>query len=543
MTCWARTSNACFGCSQRSSAVALSGRRRRSSYAAGGVGTDFLATVESLIDKSVLVRQVAGEPRFGMLETIQEFGQERLIGKGEEAAVRRAHADYFLDLAEQAQSRFHGPEESPWLDRLDNELGNMRAALRWLVDDGQAEVALRLSSALARFWYVRGHLAEGRRWLEEGLRYSEVDRAVRAEALHLAARLAAYMGAYDRAEVLAREGLEDSRRRDDARGMAGSLAALALVARSRGDYAECRRTSEESAAILRRIGEPARLADVLGRLASAAFMEGDFTTAQKVAREALALSRELGDTEGASYSVATLGIALLLERSDATVAAEADVLFGEALEAARVVGNRRQTTRPLAARGIASRRKGDLHLARDLIEEAIVITSEYGDRWFLAGFCLPALADVLAAMGRHEDAACIFGACDAAMTEMGATMPPGFAVFVGVAEPAVGAALGAERFAEAWSRGQKMTIEEIVAAVLEAEATDEPQRVTSQTELTRREREVLRLVAKGMTDADVAGELIVSRRTVHAHLRSIYRKLDVQTRSAATRYALEHELG
>ena len=507
--------------------------------AAGGIDADLFETVASLIDKSMLLRlEAGGELRFGMLETIQEYGTVLLTADGEEAAARGAHAAYFLALAEEAEPRLRGPEQSSWLDRLESELGNVRAALRWFLDGGQPEAALRLGCLLGRFWYVRGHLAEGRRWLEEALESGSADPVERARALRIAAMLAFYVGDLDRDEALAGQGLQISRELGDERGIAGSLAALGLAARSRGRHDESRRAYEESVAILRGLGERSQLAEVLGRLSTTALQEGDFVAAQAAGQESHDLFRDLGDADGVAYSLGALGFALLGQGSEA----ESERLLEEALEAAKAVGNRRHTSRALQGLGLAAMRKGDHRAARGRLEEATAIVSEFGDRWFLGVYCLPALASAHHVDGRPEEAVLLLGAAEALREVIGAPIAPWLVDDYERTVAATCALLDAERFAAAWSRGRGMTPEEALVAVRKA-APVEPEPAHGGAGLTGREVEILRLVAKGMTDAEVAHELVVSRRTVHSHLRSIYRKLDVRTRAAATRYALEHGLG
>ena len=507
--------------------------------AARGIDADLFETVASLIDKSMLLRlEAGGELRFGMLETIQEYGTDRLTATGEEPAVRRAHAAHYLGLAEEAEPHLRGPEQGAWLERLESELGNLRAALRWFLDVGQPEAALRLGCLLRRFWYVRGHLAEGRRWLEEALESGSADPVERARALRIAAMLAFYVGDLDRDEALAGQGLQISRELGDERGIAGSLAALGLAARSRGRYDESRRAYEESVAILRGLGERSQLGEVLGRLSTTALQVGDFVAAQAAGQESLDLCRKLGDAEGVAYSLGALGFALLGQGSTA----EGERLLGEALEAAKAVGNRRHTSRALQGLGLAAMWRGDHGAARGLLEEATAIVSEFGDRWFLGVYCLPALAAVHHAEGHPEEAVLLFGAAEVLREAIGAPIPPWLAVDHEGTVVALRDLMGSERLDEAWSRGRGMTPEEALIAVRGA-APEQPEPGHGGAGLTRREAEILRLVATGMTDADVAHELVVSRRTVHAHLRSIYRKLDVRTRAAATRYALEHDLG
>lgn len=510
--------------------------------AAGGIDGDLLEMIASLIDKSMLYRlDTAGESRFGMLETIQEYGADRLTAEGEEPAGRRAHATYFLSLAQEAEPELHGPGQSVWLERLEGEMGNLRAALRGFLDAGESEAALRLGCSLGRFWYVRGDLAEACRWLEEALEPGAGDRVERARALRIAAILTNYVGDLDRAEALAEEGLMTSREMGDERGTAASLAVLGLAARSKGHYGESRRALDESAAILRGLGETAQLAEVLGRLSTTAFTEGDFEAQEVAGRESLDLFRTIGDVDGITYALAALGLALLMRGT----VAEGERLIGDALAAARALGNRRFTSRALFGLGLGALRRGDHRAAQGLLEEGAAIASEFGDRWFLVQ-CLPALAAALSFQEQPAAAAVLLGAVDALREATGAGVSPWIADESDRIVGATRARLGEEAFADAWSRGRGMTSEEALAAVHRAAPqAPEPglQPAHGTAGLSGREAEVLRLVARGLTDAEVAGELVVSRRTVHAHLRSIYGKLDVRTRAAATRYALEHGLG
>ena len=187
-------------------------------------------------------------------------------------------------------------------------------------------------------------------------------------------------------------------------------------------------------------------------------------------------------------------------------------------------------------------REGDHRAARGRLEEATAIVSEHGDRWFLGVYCLPALATAHRVEGRPEEAVLLLGAAEALREAIGAPISPWLADDHEGTVAATRVLLDAERFAAAWSRGRGMTPEEALAVVRDGGAGGAGAGHGG-AGLTVREAEILRLVARGMTDAEVAHELVVSRRTVHAHLRSIYRKLDVRTRAAATRYALEHGLG
>ncbi|HET8850938.1 MAG TPA: adenylate/guanylate cyclase domain-containing protein, partial [Ktedonobacteraceae bacterium] len=220
---------------------------------------EVLDGVASLIDKSLLKRmEQAGEgseePRLLMLETIREYGLEVLAARGEEEIALRAHADYFMQFAEEAEPALKGPQLVMWLERLEREHDNLRAALQWALEGGRAEMALRLGTALERFWVVRGHRNEGRAFLERALAGSAgVTPYVRAKALLAAARLAFIQSNYDQGEVLAQESLALFQELGDRRGIALSLDRLGMAAWRRGNFTAARVLMEEDLALFREV--------------------------------------------------------------------------------------------------------------------------------------------------------------------------------------------------------------------------------------------------------------------------------------------------
>ena len=201
----------------------------------GGEMAD-LDLIESLADKS-LIQLVGDEPRIRMLQTIRDFGQERLAESPERQDIERRHAEFFLALAEESEELLAGREQTRWLDLLEREQANLRAAIDWLRDEGQLEEALRLGGALWRFWWLRGDVDEGRHQLESLLAQTvTVAPAVRAKALNGAGVLAESRGDWDTATRFHQESLEISRRIGDQRGVAWSLNNLGVVAVSQGDY-------------------------------------------------------------------------------------------------------------------------------------------------------------------------------------------------------------------------------------------------------------------------------------------------------------------
>ncbi|HET8631472.1 MAG TPA: tetratricopeptide repeat protein [Thermomicrobiales bacterium] len=506
----------------------------------------------SLVEKSLLRRVdgPGGEPRLAMLETIREYAVERLAASGELAALRRAHADYYLALAERARPALHGAEQGAWLARLEAEHGNFRAALRATLAAGDAATALRVAGALWPFWHIRGHLAEGRRWLEEALALDGAPTAARAEALCGAGILAFYQGDYGHAAARCGESLTFFQPLGDERGMAGALTGLALVARGGGDVAGARTLQEEGLARYRAAGDRRGVAEALHYLGLLASYGGDDEAARAILEEALAINRELGDRRGVGYGLGLLGVILCRQGEYAA----ARPLAEESLAAGLALGERRGVGRALQLLGDIALALGDLPAARTHYQESLALFRELGDRLFVA-VCLEGLAGLAAAEGWPVRAGRLFGAAAALRDTIGAPLPDFNRAFYEWNQARARAAVDEATFAAAWAAGRLLTPEEALAAPDEPDGAAPPglagrgvaRAPASPPEagpagLTPREVEVLRLVAEGLTDGQVAARLFVSPRTVNAHLRAIYGKLGVASRSAATRWAADHRL-
>jgi DNA-binding CsgD family transcriptional regulator len=492
-----------------------------------------LEGLASLVDNSLVYSDVE---RFGMLETIREYALGELAEGSDEDGTRRAHADYALGFAEAAEPELTGPNQAAWLRRLEGEHDNLRAALRYSVDAGSGETALRLASSLWTFWLARGYLGEGRRWLEEALAGCGTSPpTVRAKALNGAGVLADYQGDYAQAEALFTEGLGLSRRTGDERCTASALCGLAHVARQRGDYAFAQLNFEQALDIYSRLGDRQGVARTQNRLGLAVWHAGDIERFRALAEESLAGFRELEDVEGIALATLHLG-AVALSFGDP---ASARPLIEEGLAICRELGDRRTITKGAHFLGDALSGSGDHAGARTLYEESLSLSIELGDRW-MSVISLEGLARTVAATGQPQAAANLLGAADALREAIDAPPRPWYwQVLFERHTPELRARLGTDAFKAAWAAGYALTPEQALAVLkppVPAATADRP------GELTARELEVLGLVAEGSTDAEVAERLVLSLRTVHAHLRSIYRKLGVRTRSAATRYAVEHGL-
>ncbi|HET9223226.1 MAG TPA: tetratricopeptide repeat protein, partial [Roseiflexaceae bacterium] len=298
------------------------------------LNSDFsiLDGLASLVDKSLL-RQDEGagsESRFVMLETIREFALEQLQASGAAETLRQRHAGYFLLLAEQAEPELTGSLQDIWLDRLESEHDNLRAALQWALSREAAEAAMRIAGAIWRFWYTRGYLSEGRRWLESvlalvdtlpdaddasvvpalpfGLALPPASRIeVWAKALTGAGVLAWAQGEYARAHNYYEDALSLFREQGNELGWALTLDKLGTVALHQGDYTRAESLYTQSLALFRRLRHTWGNANALGNLGMVAQLQGDDAQAQRFYMESLALRRKLGDKRGISMMLNNLG--------------------------------------------------------------------------------------------------------------------------------------------------------------------------------------------------------------------------------------------
>jgi non-specific serine/threonine protein kinase len=505
----------------------------------GDLPAEVLELVASLIDKNLLrqVELTGGEPRLFMLETIREYALERLAESGEAETVRRSHANYYLNLTEEAAPKLTTAEQMTWLDLLEREHNNVRAALRWSLDLAEAETALRLVGALWRFWYVRGHSNEGRRWLEEALSLSARGaESLRARALNGAGHLAWAQGDHDQAKALREESLALSRQAGEKQEIADALNGLGFVIRRRGNYEAARDMHEEALALYKELDDQwgiARSIDLSGR---AAAFQGDYAAARPRLEEALKIFREVGEQEGIAESTGVMGM-VALGRGDYSTAS---LRLEEARQILSSLGDRRGVGKMNTALGDAALNQGDRDAAYSLYEEALKDLKDLEDKWWIA-WCLEGMAGVAAAQKQPERAARLFGAAAALREAIGAPRPPAFRSYHECDLAAVRERLGEEGFAAAWEEGRAMTTEQAIDCALK-ERPNALSPPAADGTLSPRELEVLRLVADGLTDGQIAEKLYISPRTVGNHLRSIYKKLGVPSRAAAVRQAIERVL-
>ncbi len=462
--------------------------------------------IASLVDQSLLRRTDAaeGEPRFSMLETIREFALEQLADSGEEDAVRRRHAAWCAALVEATEERFLSVEEQIFLDRLNTELDNLRTALAWTIGRGDAPMALRLAGAPWWFLVMRGFLSEGHACLEQALALLDSAASVpRAKA----------------------------------------ITAAGMVAWARGEVNRASDLLQQSVVMWRALGDPVRVAWSLHYLGLVAWQRGEFSVMGKRAEEALATAEEAGDPGAQAAALVTLGAALLRvgELRRARTALEG------ALQRFEAVGLRRGTAWAFSHLAEVAQLEGDQRQALKCRLASLNVYRHLADDWGI-GEEVPAVAALAATSGRHEAAARLLGAAERMREATGIAPQNRISDSKQVAR-AVRERLGESTFAAAWAVGRSLTTEQIVA---EAEkiaadlaavpAVTLPAVHPYPAGLNEREVEVLRLVAQGLTNPQVAERLFLSPRTIDAHLQRIYAKLDVPNRGAAIRFAVEHSL-
>jgi tetratricopeptide (TPR) repeat protein len=431
------------------------------------------------LDKSLL-RQEEGsedEPRVVMLETIREYAREKLEESGEAQEIGRSHAEYFLALAEGAAPRLTTGEQVPWLNKLEDEHGNLRAALNRSLTRGEAEVALRLGGALWRFWYVRGHTNEARRSLDEVLSLGARGAAsLRAKALNGAGQLAWSQGDHERAKALLEESLALARRAQDRREIADALNGLGMVIRRRGHYEAARNMHEEALALSKELDDPYSIAHSIDLSGRAAAFQGDYAAARPRLEEALRMLREVGDRAGIAESTAVMGM-VAIGQGDYRAAR---LQLEEAWEIMNSLGDRRGIAKMKAGLADAVLNEGDRDAARAFYEEALEDLKDQHDKWWIA-WCLEGMAGV----DQNARAARLFGAAAALREAIGAPRPPAFRSYHERNLTAVRNRLGQKAFEKAWADGQEMTLEAAVEYALERRPVPETVRFASDQRLRR----------------------------------------------------------
>ena len=456
------------------------------------------------------------EPAFRVLETVREYAWEQLVAAGELEAARFAHAHYFLALAERAEPQLRERDQRAWFVRLEREQDNLRAALRWLLDQDdpvEREAGLRLAGSLGWFWFVRGYRGEGLRWLGEALTHAPADAsAARTRVLLLRGLFFTYQGDLERA----------------------------------------RTNLEEALALADQRHDPAAVAEALTDLGIQALFAGDPAEGVRLGREALARWEDLGDAYHGAVALYLLGSLAFAQGNDA----DAIALLLDALKRFEAVQDLRQAGNVRFNLAATVARFGDLPRAVDYVRAGLEAGLALQDRWLLSAGAHAALAIV----GERADSAPgaqLLGAVDALSQAMGATFSwermPQWTSVVRLRERIERGEWGA-----AYREGRSLPygevaalalrlLEEIAQALPQRDAVPEsvlppPHPSQPPDPLSAREREVLRLVAQGRSSKAIGQQLFLSPSTVNQHLTSVFHKLGVNTRAQAVAVAAQRSL-
>jgi predicted ATPase/DNA-binding SARP family transcriptional activator len=449
--------------------VFVGGFTLESVRAVGDLAADeALDLLVSLVDQSLLyqLEAVESEARFGMLETLREFGAERLAESGEDQAARWEHARYLLKLAEQAgRSPAHRVQ---WLNRLEAEHDNLRQVLTWALEphppedrDARLDLGLQLGANLSWFWNVRGHAPEARERLGALLaRAGPAPRtAARAGALNALAGFTERPGEYGRARALIEESLAIHRERNDRRRMAGALYNLGRYAQNEGDGERAQRCFQESLELSREPGGDQGLAAAnLLQFGERAREAGEFSTARVLLEESLAIRRELGDQWMVANAFQALGRLSAVEGDVEKARAELEA----SLRLMRELGARGGSAESLEELGLLCLKVGELEEAGRFLRETLTMRQELGDPRHLARG-LRHLADLAVARGQPKKAARLLSAAEA---HFEASIVSGSLGDL-ARRAALCAALGKEAYVRAWAEGQGICLEEAIVFALE----------------------------------------------------------------------------
>jgi len=543
---------------------------------------DVLTGMASLLDKSLLqqTEQESEEPRFHMLETLREFGLACLRANGEEAAARRAYAEYYATLGEEAEPYLEGSKLVRWLDRLERERENLLAVLQQAATGGDEEVplVLRLSSALFDLWVTRWYPGEGRSFLERGLARKQAAPApLRLKALITEGLLMWYQRDFRELAPVAEEALALARELEDRENLIYALVLQGVALVNIRDYAGARSCFEAALALARSHGEPKAVAFVLMHLGILAMFQREHQRASGLFEESLALYKTAGSITFTSMLLYFLSRTRLREGE----LTQARVLIEEVQALVRIVHSKWEGALALNVMGEIALLQGEMERAERLLGESIQLSQEMGDRQnmvctrlMLASLALTqgndasaraqyeeglalalelgatgaiaaglkGLGCVAAAQGHSTWTALLWGAAENFPESLNVYIPQ---TLFERARAAARTHLGEAAFARALADGRAMTPVQALAAykALPVQSAFQVKRSPAYPAgLTTREVEVLRLVAAGLTDAQVAEHLVISLRTVNSHLTSIYNKLGVSSRAAATRFAVERHL-
>jgi predicted ATPase/DNA-binding CsgD family transcriptional regulator len=523
---------------------------------AEGLGLKGLDGLVVLADRN-LVRVSRGaedQARFSMLRTIRDFALERLVESGELQGVRQRHAEFFLQFAEATEAEIRGPNKEIYLDQLEAEAENFWAALRWARETINLNLWLRLCGALSGMWFLRDYATEGRKWLAEALEMIDTSNAnlettVLAKAWRVAGELALTGGDFPEASQLLEQSLSLYRGLGDDLRVARVLLNLGNIAAFRGESVRAVAFFQEALALARTQGADGLRAHILGDLGIHYAETNDLDRADEAYQEALSILRTRDDQGSITRMTGRLGD-LAIRRGDLD---GARALLEENLPILRQLKFSPAIADALGQLAVIALLKGQPEQALEPAREALRLCVQIGQKHGIKSN-LEIVTMLAAASGRAESAARLFGAIAVFGEDIGLAPDPFWDSISKDYLERARAALGETGFAEAWEQGQGWSLERALEEAFGFEigsshAPDAkiavppaPMIDPSFVQLSPREFEVLRVVARGLSNKEVAQELGLSAHTVKFHLNAVFNKLGCRTRAQAVRIAFDQGL-
>lgn len=427
----------------------------------GSTGDHLLDLLGRLVDKSLVVvdRQPGGEVRYRLLETVRQYGWERLVACGEQVPLQRCHAAFYTALAEAAEPALRSTQPTEWLQCLEAEIDNLRATLTWsLTGSGETEWGLRLAGALGHFWLR--YLSEGRSWLELALARTVGwgPSAARAKALCHAGDMANNLGDLVAAKARLEEGIALWRTLDDKAGLAYALTLLPEILRDCGEYEKIPALAAECFALYAQIGDQWGMARSLQELAGSATEQREFTKAHDYCRRAFALYHALGDKQGCGLIQHIWGTTAEYQGEYAT----ARGFFEIALAFFRELGDKILVAMELNSLGIAVRYQADATAALALFHESLTVAQSIGFT-LLTPYCLASVAGIAIDQGRLAEAAQLCGAVEQLCATHGIRLQLRYRAIFLRDLATLSAQLDPTALAVALAKGQALTLEQAIA--------------------------------------------------------------------------------
>ena len=460
---------------------------------------EVLETISHLVDKSLVTanKLERGETCYRLLETIREYALEKLAESPDMVIVKNNHLEYFIQFSEEGDRKIRGSEQVTWLERLEDEYDNLRAALRWALDNKNREAGMRLSTSLVYFWLVHGHITENVIWLEKFLDQKQ-DVPLNVEAWGLLAHgVMLRTTARDdnnEGELLHEKSLRLFRELDDRTGIAFALNLLGVIALQRGELAKAEQLLNESLALRRELGDPWTIAQTLQNFAPIALRNNDLEKAREYAEKTVLWFERAGDQRGIARSLEDFA------------------------EIAQLEGNH-------------------VH-AVELMAKSLLKLIPLGDRGAIASV-LENLIISFAALRKYKMGALMIGITEALRDEIGMPHHRNEYEDYPRAVTIIRKNLSESNFKQNWSKGRGMSLDKIVDYVMGDTKQLPVTKSGNSTEekawfqLTARERDVMRLLAEGNPNVEIAQKLFLSEKTVRNYISNIYRKLQITSRGEA----------